>query len=91
MTEESAITAAEEAVKAYEELVTFLVSPILGEEEFKIKARVRHSTLQIELRAPSHVRGRVIGRGGRVARSLRTIIESAAIPAPFSVSFDIAD
>ena len=81
----------EEVISAYEDLLRTLVKPLLGDTEFSFKSKVRGSTVHIELRAPSNVRGRVIGRGGRIARSLRTLVETAAIPTDLRVNFDIAD
>ncbi len=81
----------EEVVTAYEDLLSTLVKPLLGDAEFSFKSKVRGSTVHIELRTPSNVRGRVIGKGGRIARSLRTLVETAAIPTDLRVNFDIAD
>lgn len=77
--------------KQYEELVRFLATDILGTEEFKVSGKVRGSQILLKLEAPANVRGRVIGRGGRVARSLRTILETAAIPTHLRPSLDIVD
>lgn len=81
----------EEIIQAYEELVAFLVEPLLGSDDFEISTRDRGDNIEIQLDTPPNIRGRVIGRGGRIARSLRTIINSAAIPTHRRVSFDIVD
>lgn len=81
----------EEAVQAYEALVSTLVQPLLVGTEFKLKSKVSGSQLTILLDAPPAVRGRVIGRGGRIARSLRTLVEAASFDSPLRVSFDIVD
>lgn len=81
----------DEVIEAYEDLVAFLVEPLLGSDEFEVSSRDRGDTIEIQLDTPANIRGRVIGRGGRIARSLRTIISSAAIPTHKRVSFDIAD
>lgn len=78
-------------IEDYEALVGFLVKPLLGSDDFKVKTRDRGDTLELQLETPANIRGRVIGRGGRIARSLRTIISSAAIPTHKRVSFDIVD
>ena len=81
----------ENTIKAYEELVRYLVEPLLKTDEFKLKTRQRDNKVEFLLDAPPHLRGRIIGRGGHIARSLRTLIESAAIPTHLTVSFDIVD
>ena len=81
----------ENVIQAYTELVEHLVAPLIGDHEFKIKSKVRGNTIHLELDAPGSVRGRLIGRGGRMARSLRTIVETASIPTDKKVSFDISD
>jgi len=81
----------DDITQAYEELVAFLVEPLLGTDDFEIKTRDRGDNIEIQLETPANIRGRVIGRGGRIARSLRTIIGSAAIPTHKRVSFDISD
>ncbi len=81
----------DEVTEAYEDLVAFLVEPLLGSDDFEVSSRDRGDTIEIQLDTPPNIRGRVIGRGGRIARSLRTIIGSAAIPTHKRVSFDIVD
>ncbi len=81
----------EDATQAYEALVHYLVQPLLGDVEYKLKSKVDGAQLTILLDAPSAARGRVIGRGGRIARSLRTIVEAGTFSSPLRVSFDIVD
>ena len=81
----------EEATQAYEGLVHHLVKPLLGDTEYTLRSKVNGGELALLLDAPPAARGRVIGRGGRIARSLRTIVEAANISSPLRVSFDIVD
>lgn len=81
----------EEATEAYEALIHYLVQPLLGDVEYKLRSKVNGGQLTVILDAPPAARGRVIGRGGRIARSLRTIVETANFPSPLRVSFDIVD
>ena len=83
--------ALEQCKARYEELVRFLAAQLLGTDDFKITTSVRGSQIVLKLEAPANVRGRVIGRGGRIARSLRTIIDTAAIPTHLRPSLDIVD
>lgn len=78
--------------KDYEELVTFLVEGLLDKgDEFEVRSNVRPSQIQLELDVPEHNRGRVIGKGGRIARAMRTILDTAAIPDHRRTSLDIVD
>lgn len=81
----------EEAVQAYEALIHALVQPLLPGVEYKLKSKVSGGQISILLDAPPAARGRVIGRGGRIARSLRTLVEAAKLDSPLRVSFDIVD
>lgn len=82
---------ADDTVQRYEELVRYLVKPLLGTDEFKVSGAVRGNQIQLQLEAPENLRGRVIGRGGRVARSIRTLLEAAAIDSDLQPTFDIVD
>lgn len=75
----------------YEELTRYLAERLLGTDDFKVSSSVRGNQIVLKLEAPANVRGRVIGRGGRVARSLRTVLETAAIPTHLRPSLDIVD
>jgi len=81
----------EATVEAYQDLAHQLVKPLIGEGTYKLKARVKDGKVEILVDADPQVRGRLIGRGGRIARSLRTILQSSGIQAEHQVSFDIVD
>lgn len=81
----------EQSKAQYEELVRFLTAQLLGSDDFKITTSVKGSQILLKLEAPAHVRGRLIGRGGRIARSLRTILDTAAVPTHLRPSLDIVD
>lgn len=83
--------ALEKCKSQYEELTRFLAASLLGTDDFNVTSSVRGSQIVLKLEAPANVRGRIIGRGGRIARSLRTIIDTAAIPTHFRPSLDIVD
>jgi uncharacterized protein len=82
----------EEVLAEYLELVRFLVGSLLGEEaDFEVKGEFGRDQLQIELHVPEAQRGRVIGRGGRIARALRTLVGGAALANHQPVVLDIVD
>ena len=48
-------------------------------------------TLVLELSVGEDDYGQVIGRGGRTAQALRTVVKAAAVPAPRRVLIDIVE
>ena len=61
------------------ELVTFIVHNLVSEPEaLNITAQREGRDLRIEIRCASDDAGRIIGRGGRVINSIRTLARAAA-------------
>jgi uncharacterized protein len=57
------------------ELVHYMASNLVDSpEEVTVAADQRGSTIQIDLRVPARELGKVIGREGRIARSMRTLV-----------------
>ncbi|TXD34603.1 KH domain-containing protein [Lujinxingia vulgaris] len=83
---------AEDALKSYEELVRFLAGSLLDDDvEFEVRAHAHRDQLLVELAVEEAHRGRVIGRGGRIARAMRTLVDAAAVPNHLPVVIDIVD
>lgn len=82
-----------ESEGAYLELVRYLMATMVPEvaDRVVVDTQITDTQLKLIVRAPEEVRGRLIGRGGRVVRALRTLIEQAAIEGPYKVTFDIQD
>lgn len=81
-----------EVLDQYVELVRFMAASLLEDDiDIEVRGRSRRDQWRVELLVPEKHRGRVIGRGGRIARSMRTLIDNAAIPAHQSVILDIVD
>jgi len=83
--------AEEDVAKRYEELVRYVAEPLLGTDDFEVKVKPRGGQIRIDLLTPANVRGRVIGRGGRIARSFRNLLDAAAIPTHLRPTLDIVD
>ena len=76
-----------------DELLAFLAK---GRVEAPDEVRVGHfseddGTLVLELSVADGDYGRIIGRGGRTANALRTVIKAAAVRAEQRVLVDIVD
>lgn len=81
-----------EAMEKHIELIRYLAGSLLGEDVgFDVAGKLTDDQIRIELHVPESHRGRVIGRGGRLARALRTVSASTAIATDKSVVVDIVD
>lgn len=77
--------------KGYEELVRFIARSLLDTDDFQVTSSVKAGQITVKLAAPEELRGRVIGKGGRIARSIRTLLEATAADAANPPAFDIVD
>ncbi|MCA9838948.1 MAG: KH domain-containing protein [Trueperaceae bacterium] len=60
------------------ELVTFVVQQLVNEpEQLKVSAEQDAQGVRIEIRCAPDDAGRIIGRGGRVINSIRTLARAA--------------
>jgi predicted RNA-binding protein YlqC (UPF0109 family) len=61
-----------------EELVKFIASRLVHEaDEIEVESEFRGGTVYISLRVPESEMGRVIGREGRTAKAIRTLVSIA--------------
>jgi predicted RNA-binding protein YlqC (UPF0109 family) len=61
------------------ELVTFIVQNLVAEpDQLSVTAQRGDRGLRIEIRCAADDAGRVIGRGGRIINSVRTLARAAA-------------
>ena len=76
-----------------EALGSFLARSLIRDDSVEVgaKARSDRGVLRVMLSAPSKNRGRLIGRGGHIVRSLRTIAEHADLDTTMRVELDIAE
>lgn len=83
-------TSQDEAVVSLTELVEFLVSHLVDNPEAaEITAERRGSSVYIQLRLPEDDLGKVIGRGGRIAKAIRAVLLIAGSRHHLRVSLDI--
>jgi predicted RNA-binding protein YlqC (UPF0109 family) len=78
------------AVAALTELVRYLTGELVDEaSEAVVTADRRGNHIAVRLELPEQYLGQVIGRGGRIARSLRTALMIAGSRHDVRVSLDI--
>lgn len=80
----------DQAVVALTDLVAWMISELVDEpEQAEIFADRRGNHIAVRLELPEESLGQVIGRGGRIARSLRTALMVAGARHDIRVSLDI--
>ncbi len=80
----------DEATESLRELVTYLVNSLVDEpESVEIDVTRRGPAVHIQLRLPESELGKVIGRGGRIAKAIRTVLLIAGSKHHLRVSLDI--
>ena len=81
---------ADDVVESLRELVVFLVGHLVDDPgQAEVTAERRGSSVHIELRLPEDDLGKVIGRGGRIAKAIRTVLLIAGSRHHLRVSLDI--
>ena len=77
-------------VASLDSLMHYLVTNLVDEpENATIDLQRRGSAVQIQLRLPEDDLGKVIGRGGRIAKSIRTALMVSGSRNNLRVSLDI--
>lgn len=80
----------EDAAESLRELVVFLVENLVDNPgESEVVADQHGSLVQIRVRLPEAELGKVIGRGGRIAKAIRTSLMIAGSRHHLRVSLDI--
>ena len=76
-----------------EELLAYLAGRLVDSpEDVRVARREGLSgEIVLELRVASADVGKVIGKGGRIARALRTVVKASAVQTGRRVHVDIAD
>ncbi len=83
---------ATEAAERLRGLVTYLATHLVDDpESVEVEARQRGGSVFVSLRVPEEELGRVIGRGGRIARAMRTALMIAGSRNNVRASLDIED
>lgn len=79
-----------EPVESLRELVVYLIENLVEDpQQVSVVAEQRGSVVQVQVRLPEAELGRVIGRGGRIAKAIRTALMIAGSRHHLRVSLDI--
>ena len=83
---------ATDAAERLRGLVAYLATNLVDDpEHVEVEARQRGGSVFISLRVPEEELGKVIGRGGRIARAMRTALMIAGSRNNVRASLDIED
>ena len=83
---------ASDAAERLRGLVAYLATNLVDDpEHVEVEARQRGGSVFISLRVPEEELGKVIGRGGRIARAMRTALMIAGSRNNVRASLDIED
>jgi len=78
--------------KNLQELVEFVAQSLVDQPtQVKVEKHQRGNTIQLELHVAKEDMGRVIGKGGRVANSIRTLLNVAAAREGSRANLDIVE
>ena len=73
-------------------LLVLLVRPIVDEpDRVEVEASESETRVDLELRVAPDDIGKVIGRGGRTIRAIRTVVKAASVKAGKRVNVEVAD
>ena len=79
-----------EAIEALQGLLHFVVDNLIDEpESARIEVEQRANMVALSVRLPEEELGKIIGRGGRIAKSIRTALMVAGSQYHLRVSLDI--
>lgn len=72
------------------DLVAFIARSLVDEPDaVEVRVREQDRTLVVELRVAPGDMGKVIGRGGRIARAMRAVVRAAAVKSGTRVMLEI--
>jgi predicted RNA-binding protein YlqC (UPF0109 family) len=79
-------------VDRLQNLLILLVRPIVDEpDRVEVEASESDTRVELELRVAPDDIGKVIGRGGRTIRAIRTVVKAASVKVGKRVNVEVAD
>jgi predicted RNA-binding protein YlqC (UPF0109 family) len=79
-------------LRQLEDLLLFLARSLVDEpEKVEVEGRETDSRVDLTLRVAPNDVGKVIGRGGRIVKAIRTVMKAASVKANKRVNVEVAD
>jgi hypothetical protein len=79
-------------VDRLQNLLVLLVRPIVDEpDRVEVEASESDTRVDLDLRVAPEDIGKVIGRGGRTIRAIRTVVKAASVKVGKRVNVEVAD
>ncbi len=79
-------------MRQLENLLLFLARSLVDEpEKVEVEGRETDSRVDLTLRVAQGDMGKVIGRGGRIVKAIRTVMKAASVKENKRVKVEIAD
>jgi predicted RNA-binding protein YlqC (UPF0109 family) len=79
-------------VDRLQNLLVLLVRPIVDEpDRVEVEASESDTRVDLELKVAPDDIGKVIGRGGRTIRAIRTVVKAASVKVGKRVNVEVAD
>jgi len=79
-------------VRRLENLLLFLARSLVDEpEKVEVSGRETESRVDLTLRVAQGDMGKVIGRGGRIVKAIRTVMKAASVKANKRVNVEVVD
>jgi uncharacterized protein len=79
-------------VRQLEKLLLFLARSLVDEpEKVEVSGQETESRVDLTLRVAQRDMGKVIGRGGRIVKAIRTVMKAASVKANKRVNVEVVD
>ena len=79
-------------MRQLEDLLLFLARSLVDEpEKVEVSVQETESRVDLTLRVAQKDMGKVIGRGGRIVKAIRTVVKAASVKANKRVNVEIVD
>jgi predicted RNA-binding protein YlqC (UPF0109 family) len=79
-------------VRQLENLLLFLARSLVDEpEKVEVSGQETESRVDFTLRVAQRDMGKVIGRGGRIVKAIRTVMKAASVKANKRVNVEVVD
>ena len=79
-------------MRLLEDLLLFLARSLVDEpEKVEVSGQETESRVDLTLRVAQRDMGKVIGRGGRIVKAIRTVMKAASVKANKRVNVEIVD